>query len=76
MVARIPDPITSLTWDNAALLSVSTIKELAKKGSKLENDDLVVEDKAHLIQVDMKIVFLIFQFCLLLVMPRIQSVYR
>ena len=52
---EIPDPITSLTWDNAALLSVSTIKELAKKeGLNWENDDLVVEDKAHLIQVDME----------------------
>ena len=46
---EIPDPITSLTWDNAALLSIKTIKALAEKeGIKWENKDLVVEDRAHL----------------------------
>tara|TARA_Y100000589_G_scaffold202688_1_gene191191 strand:- start:6006 stop:9410 length:3405 start_codon:yes stop_codon:yes gene_type:complete len=51
---EIPDPITSLTWDNAALLSIKTIKKLAEKeGLKWENKDLVVEDRAHLIEVEM-----------------------
>ncbi len=51
---EIPDPITSLTWDNAALVGISTIKKLAKaKGFDWSNKDLVIEDKAHLIKVVM-----------------------
>ena len=50
---EIPDPITSLTWDNAALVGISTLKELAKaKGLNWKNKDLVIEDKAHLIKVE------------------------
>ena len=52
---EIPDPITSLTWDNAALVGIPTIKKLAKaKGLEWENKDLVIEDKAHLIKVVME----------------------
>ena len=50
---EVPDPITSLTWDNAALVGISTIKKLAKaKDLDWKNDDLVIEDKAHLIKVE------------------------
>ena len=49
---ELPDPITSLVWDNAALLSYATIKELAKKAGKdWSNEDLVIEDKAYLLKV-------------------------
>jgi molybdopterin-containing oxidoreductase family iron-sulfur binding subunit len=49
---EVPDPITSLTWDNAALVGISTLKKLAKdKGLNWKNKDLVIEDKAHLIKV-------------------------
>ncbi|NCG27705.1 MAG: TAT-variant-translocated molybdopterin oxidoreductase [Verrucomicrobiales bacterium] len=51
---EVPDPITSLTWDNAALVGISTIKKLAKaKGIEWKNKDLVIEDKAHLIKVEL-----------------------
>jgi len=50
---EIPDPITSLTWDNAALVGISTIKKLAKaQDLEWRNEDLVIEDKAHLIKVE------------------------
>ncbi len=50
---ELPDPITSLVWDNAALMSFATIKELAKKaGKEWSNKDLVIEDKAHLLKVN------------------------
>ncbi len=49
---ELPDPITSLVWDNAALLSHATIKQLAKdKGEDWSNKDLVIEDKAYLLKV-------------------------
>ena len=49
---EIPDPITSLTWDNAALVGISTLKKLAKaQGLNWKNKDLVIEDKAHLIKI-------------------------
>ena len=49
---ELPDPITSLVWDNAALLSFATIKELARKaGKEWSNKDLVIEDKAHLLKI-------------------------
>ena len=52
---EIPDPITSLTWDNAALVGIPTIKKLAKaKGLDWTNKDLIIEDKAHLIKVVME----------------------
>ena len=52
---EIPDPITSLVWDNAALVGIPTIKKLAKaEGLEWENKDLVIEDKAHLIKVEME----------------------
>ena len=42
-----------MTWDNAALVGISTIKKLAKaKDLDWKNDDLVIEDKAHLIKVE------------------------
>ena len=49
---ELPDPITSLVWDNAALMSFATIKDLARKsGKELTNKDLVIEDKAYLLKV-------------------------
>ena len=41
-----PDPISKVVWDNAALVSIATLKKL-----NIREKDLVIEDKTRLIQV-------------------------
>ncbi len=43
-----PDPISKVVWDNAALLSIATLKKLG-----VSDKDLVIEDKTRLIKVSL-----------------------
>ena len=43
-----PDPISKIVWDNAALLSIATLKKLG-----VSEKDLVIEDKTRLIKVSL-----------------------